>query len=126
MNSLNKSGHKSLSVIRYFSTTRATGGRQPGARFGYRLSRLEDKVNALIEKLMKDNCRSHPCQNGGTCFSMYETFKCDCPSNWEGPTCGQDVNECARFAGIFINFPNFQKLTYLKNFRNGLGMSKWG
>lgn len=55
---------------------------------------------------MRDNCRSHPCQNGGTCISMFETFKCDCPKNWEGNTCSQDVNECAQFAGTDLGCQN--------------------
>lgn len=49
---------------------------------------------------------SHPCQNGGTCYSMYETFKCECPNNWEGSNCGQDVNECARFSGTDLGCQN--------------------
>ena len=36
-------------------------------------------------------------RNGGTCVDTFSGFFCQCPDNWAGPTCEQDVDECARF-----------------------------
>lgn len=71
-----------------------------------RISTLEQKVANLTERLMKDQCKSYPCHNGGTCFNMFDTFRCECPVNWEGPTCNVDVNECSRYAGTDLGCQN--------------------
>lgn len=71
-----------------------------------RIAKLEMKVANLTERLTRDHCKSYPCLNGGTCFNMFETFRCECPQNWEGPTCSNDVNECARFAGTDLGCQN--------------------
>lgn len=71
-----------------------------------RVVNLEQKVANLTERLMRDHCKSYPCQNGGTCFNMFETYRCECPSNWEGPSCSMDVNECARYAGTDLGCQN--------------------
>ncbi|XP_077993148.1 uncharacterized protein LOC144447116 [Glandiceps talaboti] len=35
------------------------------------------------------------CQNGGTCLQCGDDDPyCECPSNWQGNTCGNDVDEC--------------------------------
>lgn len=62
-----------------------------------RVVTLENKLANLTERLTKDHCKSYPCQNGGTCFNMYDTFRCECPRSWEGPTCSVDVDECSRY-----------------------------
>lgn len=87
------------------------GGRGPPDRvrinqLNRRVASLEQRLGNMTEKLMTDNCRSFPCQNGGTCFNMFDSFRCECPVNWEGPTCGQDTNECARFAGTDLGCQN--------------------
>lgn len=71
-----------------------------------RIVNLELKVANLTERLTRDHCKSYPCLNGGTCFNMFETFRCECPQNWEGPTCSNDVNECSRFAGTDLGCQN--------------------
>lgn len=86
-----------------------SGGSFGGNRFSNlmrRINNLEAKVANLTDRLMRDHCKSYPCQNGGTCFNMFDTFKCECPENWEGPTCTLDVNECARFAGTDLGCQN--------------------
>lgn len=71
-----------------------------------RVATLEQRVANLTERLMRDHCKSYPCQNGGTCFNMFETFRCECTESYEGPTCSLDVNECARFAGTDLGCQN--------------------
>lgn len=71
-----------------------------------RIKALEVKVFNLTERLTKNHCASYPCQNGGTCFNMFDTFRCECPENWEGPTCNLDVNECARYVGTDLGCQN--------------------
>jgi jagged-like protein len=34
-----------------------------------------------------DECASAPCQNGGTCVDLVDSFRCICPSGWEGNAC---------------------------------------
>lgn len=71
-----------------------------------RVTAISTQVETLIRKLEEDNCRSHPCQNGGVCLDLFDGFLCQCPNNWEGVTCGLDVNECARFAGTDLGCQN--------------------
>ncbi len=40
-------------------------------------------------------CDPDPCENGGVCAEVGATFDCDCPPQYQGDTCDQDVNECA-------------------------------
>jgi cubilin len=75
-------------------------------RLNRRIAILEQRVANLTAKLTKDHCKSYPCQNGGTCFNMFETFRCECPENWEGPTCSLDVNECAKYVGTDLGCQN--------------------
>lgn len=71
-----------------------------------RLTRLETKVERLLTTLSEDDCRSNPCQNGGTCVDMYNGYDCRCTPNWEGKTCSTDVNECGKFAGTDLGCQN--------------------
>lgn len=71
-----------------------------------RITNLEQKVANLTLRLLQDHCKSYPCQNGGSCFNMYETFRCECPKNWEGPTCSVDVDECTKYAGTDLGCQN--------------------
>lgn len=34
-----------------------------------------------------DECASAPCQNGGTCTDLQDSFRCECPIAWEGDLC---------------------------------------
>ncbi|KAJ7337760.1 hypothetical protein OS493_007914 [Desmophyllum pertusum] len=34
-----------------------------------------------------DNCLPNPCQNGGSCFSTHDGFKCLCSQGYKGKTC---------------------------------------
>lgn len=71
-----------------------------------RIAKLELKVANLTERLTHDHCKSYPCKNGGTCFNMFETFRCECLENYEGPTCELDVNECSRYADTDLGCQN--------------------
>ncbi|XP_069787318.1 cubilin [Narcine bancroftii] len=44
--------------------------------------------------LQRRACMSNPCHHDGTCLNLIDSFFCLCPSNWKGPTCFDDVNEC--------------------------------
>uniref|UniRef100_H0VCB6 Delta-like protein n=1 Tax=Cavia porcellus TaxID=10141 RepID=H0VCB6_CAVPO len=41
-----------------------------------------------------DDCLGQPCHNGGTCIDEVGTFRCFCPSGWEGELCDTDSNDC--------------------------------
>lgn len=40
-----------------------------------------------------DDCMGQPCRNGGTCIDEVDSFRCFCPSGWEGELC--DISEFA-------------------------------
>lgn len=75
-------------------------------RLQRRITVLEKRVDTLTQTLLEDDCRSQPCQNGGTCLDRYNTFHCICPAGWQGATCTQDVNECAELAGTDLGCQN--------------------
>ncbi|XP_058537778.1 cubilin isoform X1 [Neofelis nebulosa] len=59
-----------------------------------KLADLERKFQSLQQTVDKKVCSSNPCQNGGTCLNLHNSFVCICTSQWEGPLCSVDVNEC--------------------------------
>uniref|UniRef100_A0A7G3AGB7 Cubilin n=1 Tax=Lutzomyia longipalpis TaxID=7200 RepID=A0A7G3AGB7_LUTLO len=71
-----------------------------------RVLRLETTMETLMTKLTEDNCRSNPCNNGGTCVDIFDGFICHCPANYQGATCVYDVNECERFEGTDLGCQN--------------------
>ncbi|XP_050461753.1 cubilin-like [Cataglyphis hispanica] len=75
-------------------------------RVNIRLKSLEDSLRIMQILLRENECQSNPCQNGGTCEDLYDAYQCHCPSNWEGPNCMTDVNECARFLGTELGCQN--------------------
>ncbi|XP_029134023.2 cubilin [Labrus bergylta] len=64
-----------------------------------RVSTLETKVTTLESTVQKVSCSSNPCQNGATCLNLLNSYHCVCPSNWAGPNCATDLNECQAYSG---------------------------
>lgn len=64
-----------------------------------KVSTLENEVARLELTVQKDSCSSNPCQNGGTCLKLLNSYHCVCPSNWAGSNCATDVNECQVYLG---------------------------
>ncbi|XP_059183305.1 cubilin [Centropristis striata] len=60
---------------------------------------LQHRVAAVEVTVSKVSCTSNPCQNGGTCLNLLNSFHCVCPTNWAGPNCATDVNECQVYSG---------------------------
>ncbi|CAG5115904.1 unnamed protein product, partial [Candidula unifasciata] len=57
-----------------------------------------------------NECRDfHVCQHGGVCVNTHGSFTCVCRSEYFGPKCEQDVNECqknpCKHGGQCQNFP---------------------
>ncbi|XP_074049030.1 cubilin [Macrotis lagotis] len=65
----------------------------------YQLRDLERRFQSLQQTVQSKVCSSNPCQNGGTCLNLLDSFFCLCPPNWKGPVCSVDVNECMIYAG---------------------------
>ena len=42
-----------------------------------------------------DDCVDAPCEHGGTCTDAVNGFTCECPPEYSGATCADDVDECA-------------------------------
>ncbi|XP_006159809.2 LOW QUALITY PROTEIN: cubilin [Tupaia chinensis] len=71
-----------------------------------RLVDLERKFQNLQQTVDKKACSSNPCQNGGTCLNLHDSFFCICPSQWKGPLCSVDVNECEIYSGTPLSCQN--------------------
>ncbi|CAL4108899.1 unnamed protein product [Meganyctiphanes norvegica] len=78
-------------------------------------------------------CRSHPCQNGGSCTETFGTYVCSCPVGWGGKDCSQGVEVVKQFSGsgylVFspqlqtIQLPWFQQLSFRTREKFGLLMT---
>ncbi|XP_033347146.1 cubilin [Bombus vosnesenskii] len=88
------------------SANRSTPGMNLRIHMMARVKRIEEKVKSIELKLKTNECSSNPCLNGGTCQDLYEGYQCHCPSNWEGPNCVVDVNECVRLLGTDLGCQN--------------------
>ncbi|KAM3593822.1 uncharacterized protein V6R79_022582 [Siganus canaliculatus] len=75
-------------------------------QLGTKVSTLENKVSTLEATVQKVSCLSNPCQNGGTCLNLLNSYHCVCPSNWDGPNCATDVNECQLYTGTSLGCQN--------------------
>lgn len=55
----------------------------------------------------KDDCGGrlggHLCQNGGQCIDGVNSYTCDCPPQYTGQYCTEDVDECATNENICQN-----------------------
>ena len=38
--------------------------------------------SSLFQTVQKVSCSSGPCQNGGTCLNLLDSYHCICPNNW--------------------------------------------
>ncbi|MEQ2222451.1 hypothetical protein ILYODFUR_026583 [Ilyodon furcidens] len=71
-----------------------------------KVSTLGSQVTDLEQTFHRVSCSSNPCQNGGTCLNLLNSYYCLCPSNWAGPNCSSDVNECQVFSGTLQGCQN--------------------
>ncbi|CAH0721455.1 unnamed protein product, partial [Brenthis ino] len=77
------------------------------SRYARRVQHMNTKVRYLQNLPNKrEECRSHPCANGGTCLDLISGYYCICPSNWKGPNCDEDINECYNYAGTDLGCQN--------------------
>lgn len=65
-------------------------------RFQTRLQSVERRVQSLQQRLETDNCKSNPCDNGGTCINMFGSFLCQCTKNFEVSKVERLAREIAR------------------------------
>ena len=42
-----------------------------------------------------DDCATRPCQNGGSCHDLVNSFRCSCPPGTRGLLCELDDDDCA-------------------------------
>lgn len=53
------------------------------AALNRRVTSLEIKMTRILNLLIKNECASNPCKNGGKCQNIFNGYICNCPSNWE-------------------------------------------
>ncbi|KAG9477942.1 hypothetical protein GDO78_013110, partial [Eleutherodactylus coqui] len=41
-----------------------------------------------------DVCGDGPCQHGGECQDLFNSFRCTCPAGWEGVHCELNIDDC--------------------------------
>ncbi|XP_048369306.1 protein crumbs homolog 2 isoform X1 [Sphaerodactylus townsendi] len=41
-----------------------------------------------------DECESQPCQNGGSCMDLVNSYRCQCVPGYSGVDCAIEINEC--------------------------------
>ena len=39
----------------------------------------------------QNDCYQRPCLNGGTCVDMFQSYRCECPRNFNGTNCEEDL-----------------------------------
>uniref|UniRef100_A0A3Q3MXM2 Cubilin n=1 Tax=Mastacembelus armatus TaxID=205130 RepID=A0A3Q3MXM2_9TELE len=64
-----------------------------------KLNQLDTRVGNQMPQCNQVSCSSNPCQNGGTCLNLLNSYHCVCPNNWAGPNCATDVDECQVYSG---------------------------
>lgn len=52
-------------------------------RYSNTVNHAEKRLQMLFESLEKNNCRSNPCKNGGTCINLFNSFICKCNLQFE-------------------------------------------
>ncbi|KPP69550.1 cubilin-like, partial [Scleropages formosus] len=48
-----------------------------------RVTTIESNVQTIEQTIQMKTCNSNPCQNGGTCLNLLDSFHCICPHNWQ-------------------------------------------
>jgi len=55
------------------------------------LSSVDFCVHAVLFVSEVDECAWRPCRNGGQCSDVVNGFRCRCPANYTGNTCGRGL-----------------------------------
>ncbi|KAF6722152.1 Cubilin [Oryzias melastigma] len=88
---------------------KADGGAIP-PEISNHLNQLDTQTSCcscfFLQAVQTASCNSNPCRNGGTCLNLLNSYHCVCPSNWAGPNCATDVNECQVNAGSPLGCQN--------------------
>lgn len=53
-----------------------------------RIQTVKNILQTLEINMRRDDCRSSPCKNGGTCYDAYNAFQCLCAPGWQVRTFG--------------------------------------
>ncbi|XP_043936181.1 protein crumbs homolog 1 [Protopterus annectens] len=108
--------------------TRIYGGNFKGCVQDLRLNSKElefypsiTALNSLSAKVLEnmtkgcpgdDFCKSNPCQNGGSCSSLWDDFVCTCPQSTAGKTCKEvrwcELNPCPSVAQCQAVYNGFE------------------
>lgn len=48
-----------------------------------RVQTIANTLTTLESNLLKNDCESNPCKNGGTCYDAYNAFYCTCADGWQ-------------------------------------------
>nr|XP_036671656.1 cubilin homolog [Drosophila suzukii] len=86
-------------VFNTMNSTRRNGLNRILRRQLQKVERVTGILRTVTANLVRNECDSSPCQNGGTCHDAYQAFQCECTAGWQGVTCEDDVNECFTLAG---------------------------
>ncbi len=51
-------------------------------------------LQGRVCEIYLNSCSSGPCQNGGTCENLPNSFNCTCPAGYTGFACETNINDC--------------------------------
>ncbi|CAC5398487.1 Fibropellin-3 [Mytilus coruscus] len=53
-----------------------------------------------------DNCKDMPCQHGGTCTDMINSYDCHCATGYDGDNCENNIDDCIGMCTGSNVYPN--------------------
>lgn len=72
-------------------------------RYRNSVNNAEKRLQILFESLQKNNCRSNPCKNGGTCINLFNSFICKCSQQFEVRFLPNSINIFSQFDLICLD-----------------------
>jgi len=70
-------------VFNTMNSTRRNGLNRILRRQLQKVERVTGILRTVTVNLVRNECDSSPCQNGGSCHDAYQAFQCECTAGWQ-------------------------------------------
>ena len=67
------------------------------------INTLCNPLTKIVKKCLVSPCDSGPCENGGECSNVGNSFECKCPSGYKGKRC-QEIGTISFYFILFCTF----------------------